>query len=284
MSTRRRRVILLAVLAAAVALALAVREGRRKSSEALRALFDGKVVVITGSSHGLGYALAERLAQLGAKLVLADIDIGPSVELAQHVVEQGGAAVAVEVDLADADQRQRVLDTARERFGTADVLFNNAGYLYTSRVANASLSAAHHMYEVNFWAYVDLAVRASRMMKERGSGLIVNISSDVASDDRGWENDGWTGIGFYVASKAAINALFKAMAAEMKGTGVNVKIASPGGIRTQAREHSRGPDREEFLERVDPLWDKFTPAADVAEKILINLQNDDVVIAADRLS
>src|SRR5262245_53504268 len=100
---------------------------------------------------------------------------------------------------------------------------------------------AHRMYEVNFWACVDLAVQASRMMKGRGSGLIVNISSDVASDDRGWENDGWTGIGFYVASKAAINALFKTMAAELKASGVRVKIASPGGIRTQVCEHARGP-------------------------------------------
>jgi len=283
MSTRRRRIILLVLSAGAVALALAVREGRRKSPERLRALFDGKVVIITGSSHGLGHALAERLAELGAKLVLADIDVRPSAELAQQVVEHHGAAVAVEVDLADPQQRQRVLDTARERFGTIDVLFNNAAYVYTSRVANASITAAHHMYEVNFWAYVDLAVQASKVMKERGSGLIVNVSSDVASDDRGWENGGWTGIGFYVASKAAINSLFKAMAAEMKGSGVYVKIASPGGIRTQAREYARGPDREEFLERVDPVWDNFAPAADVAEQILINLQGDGVMIPADRL-
>ena len=284
MSARRRRLILVAVSVAAIGLALAVREGRRKSAARLRALYSDKVVVVTGSSHGLGYALAERLADLNAKLVLADIDVGPSADLAQHVVERGGAAVAVEVDLADARQRQRILDTARERFGTIDVLFNNAGYLYTSRVANASLGDAHEMYEVNFWAYVDLAVQASRMMKERGSGLIVNISSDVASDDRGWENEGWTGIGFYVASKAAINALFKTMAAELKGSGVQVKIASPGGIRTQAREHARGPDRTEFLERVDPVWDDFTPAADVAEKILIHVQDDDVMITAKRLS
>src|SRR5262245_1779619 len=191
MSTRRRRVVLLAVVAGAIVLALAVREGRRKSPERLRALFGDKVVVVTGSSHGLGQALAERLAELGAKLVLADVDVGPSEELATRVVERGGAAVAVEVDLADADQRQRVLDTARDGFGRVDVLFNSAAYVYTSRVANASLEDAHRMYEVNFWAYVDLAVRASRMMKERRSGLIVNISSDVASNDRGWENDGW---------------------------------------------------------------------------------------------
>ena len=284
MSARRRRLILVAVSVAAIALVLAVREGRRKSAARLRAMYADKVVVVTGSSYGLGYALAERLADLGAKLVLADIDVGPSADLAQHVVERGGAAVAVEVDLADARQRQRVLDTAKDRFGTIDVLFNNAGYLYTSRVANASLGDAHEMYEVNFWAYVDLAVQASKVMKERGSGLIVNVSSDVASDDRGWENEGWTGIGFYVASKAAINALFKTMAAELKGSGVQVKIASPGGIRTQAREHARGPDRTEFLERVDPVWDDFTPAADVAEKILIHVQDEDVMITAKRLS
>ena len=275
--------LLLAVVVGAIVLALAVREGRRKSAERLRAMFGGKVVVVTGSSYGLGRALAERLATMGAKLVLADVDVGPSSDLARQIVEQGGDAVAVEVDLGDAQQRRRVLDTARERFGAIDVLFNNAAYVYTSRVANSSLEDAHRMYEVNFWAYVDLAMQASSMMKERRSGLIVNISSDVASDDRGWENDGWTGIGFYVASKAAINALFKTMAAELKGSGVRVKVASPGGIRTQAREHARGPDRTEFVERVEPVWDEFSPPADVAEKILINLQGDDVMIAARRL-
>lgn len=229
--------------------------------------YSGKVAVITGSSSGLGRELARLAADRGMKLVLADIVLSPSAVLAAQVNEAGGEAVAVEVDLADPDQRGRVIDTAMKWFGGVDFLFNNAGYSYLATLEQMDLEQAHHLFEVNYWAYVDLAQRVIPIMKDQGGGHIVNVASILG------HVPGPPGLGHYAGTKHALVGLFQVAARELADDGIRVQIASPGGMRTNIARSSTGPMADGARDRADDWEDPAIPAQD----IFAAMQTDAVV-------
>jgi NAD(P)-dependent dehydrogenase (short-subunit alcohol dehydrogenase family) len=227
----------------------------------------GKVAVITGTSSGLGYALAELAAGHGMRLVLADIDLPPSAELAARIEAAGGEAVAVEVDLADADQRPRVIEAAVERFGTVDFLFNNAGYAYGATLEEHDLGAAHRLFEVNYWAYVDLANRVVPIMREQGGGTIVNTVSILG------HQPGPSGWGVYAATKHALVGMFQTAASELASAGIRIRLASPGGMNTNIMYNAVGPQAERWRNAADD-WE---PPSVVARDIFVMMLGDEVV-------
>lgn len=228
--------------------------------------WQGKVAVITGSSSGLGYELARLAAEKDMKLVLADINLGPSSALASRILAEGGEAVAVEVDLAERDQRSRVIETALERFGTVDYLFNNAGYSYLATLEQMDVDMAQHLFEVNYWAYVDLAQQVIPIMKAQGSGSILNVVSILA------HRSAPPGTGHYAASKAALVGIFQAAAAELGPYGIKVFLASPGGMRTHIGRNAVGPLADGRRNRADD-WE---PPEIAARDIFAAMLEDDV--------
>jgi NAD(P)-dependent dehydrogenase (short-subunit alcohol dehydrogenase family) len=229
--------------------------------------YRGKVAVITGSSSGLGRELAELAAERGMKLVLADIDLEPSEAFAEGVEAAGGEAVAVEVDLAQPDQRGRVIEAAMARFGRIDYLLNNAGYSYLATLEQMELDAAHRLFEVNYWAYVDLAHRVIPIMKAQGGGHILNVASILG------HRPGPPGLGHYAGTKHALVGLFQVAAEELEAYGIRVQIASPGGMRTNIARNSVGPLAEGGRDRADDWEDPAIPARDIFAK----MQTDEVV-------
>lgn len=223
--------------------------------------YQGKVAVITGSSSGLGRELARIAAERGMKLVLADIDLPPSEAFAAEVEADGGEAVAVEVDLAEPAQRRRVVDAAMERFGRVDYLFNNAGYSYLATLEQMDLEQAHHLFEVNYWAYADLAARVIPIMKEQGSGHILNVASILG------HVPGSPGLGHYAATKHALVGLFQVAARELEPHGIRVQIASPGGMRTEIARNAVGPLADANRGGADDWEDPAIPARDIFEKM-----------------
>jgi len=227
----------------------------------------GKVAIITGSSSGLGHALAELAAEHDMHLVLADIDVPPSAELASRIEAAGGEAVAVQVDLADPAQRPRVIEAAMERFGRVDYLFNNAGYAYAATLELHDLEAAHRLFEVNYWAYVDLANRVVPIMKEQGGGTIVNTVSILGHRPA---PAGW---GVYAASKHALVGMFQTAASELDGDGIRIRIASPGGMKTNILRDAVGPLADGWRTGADD-WE---PPEIVARDIFVMMLGDEVV-------
>ncbi len=221
----------------------------------------GKVAVITGSSSGLGAELAQLAADKDMRLVLADIRPEPSREFASQVLAEGGEAIVVEVDLADPDQRGNVIEAALEAYGTVDYLFNNAGYSYLATLEQMDQDMARHLFEVNYWAYVDLAQRVIPVMKEQGSGTILNVVSILAHVDSP------AGTGHYAASKAALLGIFQAAAAELEPYGIRVFLASPGGMRTNIARDSVGPLADERRDRADDWEPPEVVARDIFEGI-----------------
>ncbi len=228
---------------------------------------EGRVAVITGTSSGLGYALAELAAAHGMRLVLADIDLAPSAELAARIEAGGGEAVAVEVDLADPAQRPRVIEAAIERYGGVDFLFNNAGYAYGATLEQHDLDEAHRLFEVNYWAYVDLANRVVPIMREQGGGTIVNTVSILG------HQPGPAGWGVYAASKHALVGMFQSAATELRPAGIRIRLASPGGMKTNIMRDAVGP----MADRWRNVADDWEPPSVVARDIFVMMLEDDVV-------
>lgn len=228
---------------------------------------EGRVAVITGSSSGLGYALAELAAEHDMKLVLADIDLPASADLAARITAAGGEAIAVEVDLADPAQRPRVIEAAIEQFGRVDFLFNNAGYAYSTTLELHDMEEAHRNFEVNYWAYVDLAQRSIPHMKTQGGGTIVNTVSVLGHRPA---PAGW---GVYGATKHALVGMFQAAATELRGDNIRVRIASPGGMRTNILRNATGP----LADRSRGGADNWEPPTVAARDIFIMMLGDEVV-------
>ena len=229
---------------------------------------DGPVAIITGSSYGLGHELAQLAAERGMRLVLVDMRPAPSLALAEHIRASGGAAVFVEADLADAARRPQIVSTALGEFGRIDYLFNNAGYAYLATLEQMDLEAAHRLFEVNYWAYVDLAQRVIEPMRRAGGGTIVNIASILGV------RPSPPGYGHYGATKHALLGLFQTAAQELAADDIRVIVAAPGGMRTRIGKHAQGPLADPDSSRVDSWED---PAI-VARDIFAALGGDEVVI------
>lgn len=236
--------------------------------------YKGKVAVITGSSSGLGYELAKIAADKGMKLVLADIRPEGSKALADAIKKKGGEVEVVEVDLAIADQRPRVIDAAMKKYGRIDYLFNNAGYNYIATLEQIELAEAHRLFEVNYWAYLDLAQRAIAIMKKQGGGTIVNTASIMGHMPGSPSNSQ------YSATKHAVVALFQAVEQEVKPYGIRIKIVSPGGMRTNIAKYSVGPGAEGRRNRADS-WE---PPEVAAREVFEQIPNNELVIYAGSMA
>jgi short-subunit dehydrogenase len=184
-----------------------------------------KTVLITGASQGLGRAIARLLAARGYRLVLN----ARNAERLQEVAWELGA-VAVPGDVSE------VAEEIAEAAGRVDVLVNNAselGPLPMPRLEDYPWDALLRVFKVNAVAPLHLTQLVLPQMKQRGEGLVINISSDAATN----AYPGWGGYG---ASKAALEHISRTLAGELEGTGVRVEVVDPGEMATQMHRDAIG--------------------------------------------
>jgi citronellol/citronellal dehydrogenase len=199
--------------------------------------FAGRRVLVTGASRGIGAATARRLAAEGADVAIvartADRHrtlAGSLRETADLLSTRGGRVVPIVADLADSDARATIVPQAVEGLGgPIDVLVNNAAAAIYQPLLDFPLKRRHLLFEVNVHAPLDLAQAVLPTMIERGEGWIVNVSSATAHV---WEPPFRLGslgstIGIYGASKAALNRMTNALAAEVDGSGVRINTVEP---------------------------------------------------------
>jgi short-subunit dehydrogenase len=199
---------------------------RRMGARRLR----GKVVLITGSSRGLGLALAEEFGRRGAKLVLTarnpwELERAKQSLVERGLVERGDDVLVAPADLRQAGEAQHVVQRATEVFGRVDVLVNNAGVITVGPVEHQEVEDFHEVMDANFFTGVHCALAVVPQMIERRSGTIVNIASI----------GGKVAVPHmlpYTASKFAAVGFSQGLNAELRSKGVHVMTVCPGLMRT----------------------------------------------------
>jgi len=185
----------------------------------------GRVAVITGAGSGLGQEASRIFALAGAELVLADIDEAGLAETARLVATAGGTSLSRRTDVTQRDEIEALADAAAERFGRLDVWVNGAGISYLHAMADTDPDKAARTVAVNMMGPYWGTVAAARVMRGRGGGAIVNISSGGGAKPL-------PGIGLYGMTKAAVNSLTWTSAAEFGPHGIRVNAVAPGWIET----------------------------------------------------
>ena len=194
-----------------------------------------KVVVVTGGSMGIGEAIAKIFVDHGAYCVILSRDAARA-EAARTRIGNTGRTLALACDVRNREEIDRVTSLTRHHFHRIDVWVNNAGHGLSDSVANMDMSSFRGMFETNFFGTIEAMQAVLPIMREQGSGTVINISS-VAGHLPVPHMAG------YSATKFAMNAMGKAARIELMGTGVNVLTVCPGYVRTNFGENmARGQD------------------------------------------
>lgn len=189
---------------------------------------DGKVALVTGGSRGLGRAMAEALGDAGASVAVTARTLDAAQAAAAALRERGIRSYGVRLEITDVDDVERAVDAVSAEFGPIDILLNNAGIGVGGAAFDTPDAAWHDVFATNvdgLW-YCSRAV--GRRMAERGGGVIVNVgsmSAEIVNRPR-WQAS-------YLASKAAVHQLTKALAAEWAPHGIRVNAMAPGYFLTE---------------------------------------------------
>jgi short-subunit dehydrogenase len=185
----------------------------------------GARILITGASQGIGKALAELAARRGAKVIAAARSDALLLELAEKVRATGGIIETVHADVTSAEDRQRMVETAKRHFRGLDVLINNAGIGATGHFAEASADRLRTIMEVNFFGTIETTRVCLPLLRAGTRPAIVNISSIAA-------RRGIPARSEYSASKFAVQGFSEALRAELAKDNIDVIVVNPGLTQT----------------------------------------------------
>ncbi len=201
--------------------------------------FSGKTVIVTGSARGIGRAIAERFSRAGARVVISDID---ETAVCAVAGEMPGEAIGIRADVTKAADVDALMAKTQERFGTVDVVVNNAGVTRDTLMIRMDEKDWDMVLDINLKGAFLVTKSAAKIMMKQRSGRIVNVSSVVGL----FGNAGQVN---YSASKAGLLGLTKSAAKELGGRGITVNAVAPGFIETDMTRVLSDEAREKFLER-----------------------------------
>lgn len=230
----------------------------------------GKVIVITGASSGLGEATARRLSAEGATVVLGARRLARIAALADALVQQGGKALAVATDVTRREQVQALVNAAVTQFGRIDVLINNAGLMPHSPLERLKVEDWERMIDVNLKGVLYGIAAALPHMQRQKSGQVINVSS-VAGHKVG------PGGAVYAATKHAVRALTEGLRQEVKPHNIRTTVISPGAVATELPDSATETDVAQRLK--DFYAANAIPADSFARTVAFAIsQPDDVDI------
>lgn len=205
--------------------------------------FDGRVAFVTGAGHGIGRAVAERLAAEGARVVAADVDVDAAAEVREGMAAHGsGGSIAVDCDVHDTDSVNRAVGRAVSELGRLDILVNVAGAsMPFARLEDVADEDWNRIVDLNLTGAMRCIRAALPQLRAQGSGSIVSISSVNGMAAFGEEP--------YSSAKAGLLMFTRNLAVQLGPTGIRVNAVAPGTIRTRVWEGQDGG-----ADRLTPLY------------------------------
>lgn len=188
-----------------------------------------KVAIITGAGRGIGAASAMKFAQEGAKVVVADLNQDDINVTVAEINAAGGEAVGMTVNVTNRSQVDQMINDTVEKFGRLDIVVNNAGITADAQLLKLTEEQWDRVIDVNLKGVFNVSQTAAKIMKEQGSGVILNASSVVGI----YGNFGQTN---YAATKWGVIGMTKTWAKELGKSGIRVNAVAPGFILTPMTE------------------------------------------------
>ena len=220
---------------------------------------EGKVAIVTGGSRGIGASIARRLAADGAVIaVVAHTARDRAEAVAQEIVDAGGRAAPFQADVSRVADCERLAAEAADTFGTIDILINNAGVYHPLPMEETTEELWDAQIDINLKGSFFMAKAVAPVMKAKGAGKIVNITSTLGIV-------GSSAGAAYCASKGGQMQLTKALALELGPHGINVNAVGPGATRTDMNAAIRAqPGKEERMAAIAPMGRYWMEADDVS--------------------
>lgn len=205
---------------------------------------ENKVAIVTGAGRGLGKGIAMKLAEEGAKVVIADM--APADDVVNEITDKGGRASCVSVNVAKQEEVQQLVKYAIDTYGTLDIMVNNAGINRDGMLHKMAKENWDTVIAVDLTGTFYGTQEALKYMREQGSGRIINISSGSWLGNIGQAN--------YAAAKAGVVGLTKTAARESARKGITCNVICPGFIETdmtlKLKETKDGAPWESMMQRI----------------------------------
>jgi 3-oxoacyl-[acyl-carrier protein] reductase len=235
----------------------------------------GKVAVVTGASKGIGAAIAKALAAEGASVVVNySSSKAEGEKVAKEITGTGGKAIAVQANLSKREDIERLFTETKKAFGRLDVLVNNAGIYEFAPLEEITEDHFHKHFNLNVLGLL-LASQAAAKMFDGGGGSIVNLSSVVSTGAVPQS-------AVYSASKGAVDAITRALAAELGPRKIRVNAIRPGMVETEGT-HSAGITESDMRKQVEaqtPLG-RIGQPRDIAAAAVFLASNDSAWITGE---
>ncbi len=216
---------------------------------------EGKKILLTGASAGIGVSIAERCAAEGAMVFLTARRKDRLEQLAARINQSGGTAAYYQADLAQPANVDALFAVAHETLGAIDVLINNAGFGRYQPFLEMDFTIAREMFEVNFFAAAYLTQKVLRLMLDRQGGDIVNIVSLAGKNPV-------PNLAMYAATKYAMRGFFESLYREVRQHNIRILNLYPGTVATEFFQRSGYPE---------PDQKRVLQPADIAEAVVCSL-------------
>lgn len=235
-----------------------------------------KIAVVTGGAQGIGKAVAETLAQRGANVVVADLQVEKAAAVAQEITAStGNKAIAVQVDVSDSESAQAMIDAAIAEFDRVDILVNNAGITRDNLIMRMSEDEFDLVININLKGAFNCTKAVIRKMMKQRSGSIINMASVSGVTGQAGQTN-------YSSSKAGLIGFTKALAKEVGSRGITVNAVAPGFIET-ALTVDLPEEIKEMGIKLTPLG-RFGQPQDVANAVAFLASDEAAFITGEVLT
>tara|TARA_R110000751_G_scaffold119345_2_gene219913 strand:+ start:65099 stop:65833 length:735 start_codon:yes stop_codon:yes gene_type:complete len=225
---------------------------------------ENKVVIVTGSSRGIGKEIAELLAKHGAKVVVNHSNSKKDADLTvQSIIDNGGDAIAIKADVSNREDVSNLFDQTLSHYGKLDVLINNAGVMISKKIKDNNQEDFTKQFDINVRGVFNSLQEADSKLAD--NGIIINVSSSTVKLM-------FPTYALYSASKAAVEQMTRVFSKEI-GRGISVNAIAPGATETELFLNGKSQD---FIDKLSSMnaFNRLAKPIDIA-KVVLFLASDD---------